>query len=143
MSGEDVDDIDEPAGERAELLVAQTDAAVHHCPLGGGELPSELTGARRADAGDRLDAFRRPVGDERFHPVDAIEDLGTVDAHEVLGEQHLRDGEQERSVRAGRDRQPFVGPLRGPRATWVDHDHLTATFADAIDLAHHVGAREE
>ena len=47
VAGEDVDDVDEPGGERPELLVAQADAPVDRRARRGGELARETADRRR------------------------------------------------------------------------------------------------
>ena len=86
VAGEHVDDVDQPARERAELLVAQADAAVDDGALGRREVAGERADAVGVDAGDRRDPLRRPVGDERLDLVDAVEQVGDVaEPNESLG----------------------------------------------------------
>ncbi len=96
-----------------------------------------------SDAGDRGDALRRPLGGHLAHPVYAVEvrfDVAELD--QVLGEQRVHDGEQQRRVGAGRDGQPLVGANGGGGADRVDDNHL-APLTNCVDDAHHVGRREQ
>ncbi len=125
MPGEDVDDVDEPAREAAELLIAQANSAIHDGAVGAGQFSSQGSNAACGDAGDRGDPLRRPVGGRITHPVDAVEiRFDVAEAHQVLGEQRVYHREQQCRIGARRDRQPLVGAGRGRGAHRVDHNDL-------------------
>ena len=79
VAGEHVHDVDQPAGQRAELLVAEPDAAVDDRPLGVEQLVREGPDALGRDAGDALDPLGGPVGDERRELVDAVHQVAARD----------------------------------------------------------------
>src|SRR6478736_5164878 len=58
MTGQDVDDVDEPASQAAELLVAGADPAVHHRARRGCQLTGQPADALGVDGGDRGHPFR-------------------------------------------------------------------------------------
>ena len=57
VPGQDVHDVDEPAGEAAELLVAGTDPAVDDRARSRGEFARQFADARGVDVGDGGDPF--------------------------------------------------------------------------------------
>lgn len=63
MAGQDVDDVDQPAGQAAEFPVSQPDSPVDHRPAGTGECAGQPADTLFADAGDDADPFRWPVRD--------------------------------------------------------------------------------
>jgi hypothetical protein len=58
MPGENVDHVDEPAGQAAELLITQANSAVHDGALGARQLTRQGADTLGSDAGDRGDALR-------------------------------------------------------------------------------------
>src|SRR6478736_3793195 len=101
VTGEDVYDVDEPAGERPELLVAESDAAVDDGPLGRREFASEGADAIRTDPRYRRDALRRPVGDERLDAIDPVEEIGDMtELHEALTHDDVGDCEEHCGIGA-------------------------------------------
>jgi hypothetical protein len=148
VPGEDVDDVDEPAGQRPELLVAEPDPPVDDGPLGGGQLVGQPLDPLGRHVGDLGDPGGRPVGGQAAQRVDTVrgDQVGhrrRAQVDQPVGEQHVDHGEQQRGVGPRRDRQPLAGPLGGPGAAGIDHHDLAAPLLDGGDLAHHVRAGEQ
>ena len=143
VPGENVDDVDEPAGQAAEFLVARTDPAVHHGALGAHEFAGQRSDALRVDAGDAGDPLRGPVRGHLPQTVEPVDVGGQLaEGDQILVEQRVGDGQQQRRVGARRDRQPLVGAGRGQGADRVDHNHLAA-LTNSVDDAHHVRCGEQ
>ena len=58
VTGQDVDHVDQPAGQAPELLVAQANSAIDNGPLRPGELAGQVPDPLGTDAGDRGNPFR-------------------------------------------------------------------------------------
>ena len=144
VAGQEVEDVDEPARERAEPLRRRPDPPVDGGRVGGGELvrhPADLAGFDPAGAGDGLG--RERLG-ERGEGVGAGRVLGErAGSGEVVGDQRVRDREQQQRIASRGDEVVLGGLLRGPRAARIDDDDLAAALADRPDPAAHVGRREQ
>jgi len=139
VAAEDVDHLDQPARQRAELLSAGADAAVHRASRRRGELAGDAADGRCVDAARRRDAFRREVGEQRahlVHPADVRREAAEVD--QVLVEQRVRHGGEQEGVAAGTDEEMLVGVLGRLGAARVDDHHLAAPFADGAQPSRHV-----
>ena len=62
VAGEHVDDVDEPARDRPELLRARADPSVHGGPRRRGELPRDPPDRVGVDPAHRRDRLRREIG---------------------------------------------------------------------------------
>ena len=139
-----VHDLDQPAGQGAELLVAEADAAVDHGPLGGGELTGEAADAVGVDAAPLRHRLGRVAGGGGEHLVDAPHPaLEVAEGDQPLLVEDLHDGQQQGGVGAGPHRHPLVGPVGGAGAAGVDHDRAAAPLADAVELTEQVGVGED
>ncbi len=144
VAREDRDHVDQPRRDGAELLVAEPDPAVDRGTRRGSEVVGDLTDLRSGHAarvGDRFGGERAGRGLDLVDPGDQVGDVAEVD--EPVGEQHVDDREQHRCVGARDDRDPLVGPVRGPGAARVDDHRSPAPLPDLVDLPEHVGAREQ
>ena len=145
VAGEDVDHVDQPAGERAELLRAGADP-----PVDGGALGRRQLARHAADL-VRGDAARSATASGAKSCADALDLLEPV--------QVLVDAPRDRPApprtgcarchssrcasRARPDEVVLVGGLGGPGAPRV-HDHdLSAALADRAKAAAHVGRGEQ
>ena len=73
VPGHDVDDVDQPRGERAEVLGADADASVHGGGRGAGELTGESADRRRLDTTRVLDALGREARGQRLEVRPAVD----------------------------------------------------------------------
>ena len=123
VSGQDVDDVDQPAAERAEFDCRRTDSAVHRrrrrrCEFAG-ERP-DVVGRHAAVVTDGLRREPRRQGADVVDAVDMLGDAAEFRCDKALFEQHVHDGEQKRTVGArprsdvpvGRFRRCGCGPDR-------------------------------
>ncbi len=143
VSGDDVDDVDQPTGQAAELLVAGTYPAVDHRPWRGCQFPGQSANPLRTDTCCGSNSFGRPLGDHLSQGRYAVEvafQLTEVD--QPLVEDCVNDTQQQRGVGTGRDRQPLVSLGSGLGPHRVDDDNLAA-LTDSADDAHHVGGGQE
>ncbi len=144
VAGERVHHVDQPGGQRAELLVAGADAAVDGGPLRRGQLarqPADGLGRNRAEPGHR---FGCELAGELAQLVDARDAaLQVAERDETLVEENLHPRHQQRGVGAGPDRDPLVGALGGAGAAGIDDHHLSPALADGAEAAEHVGRRQQ
>src|SRR5437660_11488358 len=99
LPGEDVDDVDEPARERAELLRAGADTRVDGRAARAGELAREATDDLGVDPTARSDGLGSERASERLDLLDA----GDVrrerpQPHQPLGEEGVHDAEEQARV---------------------------------------------
>ena len=127
VAGEDVEDVDQPAGEGAELDGAAADAAVDGGGGRGGQLAGEradLAGVHVAGGGDGL-GREVPHGCPEF--VDALDVRGQrAEVDEALLEEDVRHGGEQQRVGAGPDGDVPVGELGGAGAARVDDGERAA-----------------
>ncbi len=140
MACQNVDYVNQPAGQTPKLLIAQPNSAIDHGFLGAGEFAGQCADAVFVDTGDGTHPARRPVRGDPAHRVDTVDVRAGID--QALVEERVRDGQQQRRVGARHDRKPLVGARRGKGAHRVDHDHLAA-FANLVDQAHDVGRGQQ
>ena len=141
----DVEDVDEPARERAELLRAGADP-----PVDGGAL-----GAPRARAPcGAISSAAMPVAAatasgvkgsaQRAHLVDPADELlEATERHQALVEDHVDQRREQQRVGAGPDEVVLVGVLGGARAARVDDDDLAAALADRAQATARVRRRHQ
>ena len=92
VAGKDVDDIDQPTGQRAECLRAGADAPVEDCPRRVGEVARQLANGLGIDAAAMGDRLGRELHDRGFQFGEACYMLSdAAQAHALLGEQCLDD----------------------------------------------------
>ncbi len=98
VAGADVEHVDEPAGDRAELGGRRPDASVHGGPRRGDQLPGETPNRRRLDTGDTGDLVRTECCQRRTQPLQALDVRGHgTEVDEPLVEQHPHHcGKEER-----------------------------------------------
>jgi hypothetical protein len=144
VAGQDVQDFDQPARERPELLGAGADAGIDRRPLGGRELTGHAADVHRRDATCSGHGLRREAADEQPHLVEALAQIREP-ARSVQGLLHerARQGSQQEGVRARPDEVMLVGLLGRAGAAGVDHDHLAAPLADAAQPSAHVRRGEQ
>ena len=123
VSGQHVEDGDEPRGDRAELLGAHADPAVGGRRGRGGEIGGQLADRRRGEAG----APPHRLGGERprrlLHHGQAVgHPCEPARAHAPLREEDVDDRREQEHVGPRPDRQVEVGEGRGLGAAGVD-DH--------------------
>ena len=133
VPGEHVQHVDEPARDRAELLLAGADA-----PVDGGALGAAARSrasprmVAAVDAARRRDGLRREVARQSLDVVEADDVLREPSRpDESLREQDVDEGEQQERVGAGADEVMLVGLVRGARAARIDDDDAAAARADA------------
>jgi hypothetical protein len=140
VAGEDVEDVDEPAAERAVRDGAAADAAVDGGGRRGGEFAGESAGhvgVHVTGRGDRLGG-EVPYGLAQF--VDAFEVPGQLaGVGEALLEQDVRHRREEECVGAGADRDVPVGEFGGAGAARVDHGEGAAAGLERLEPAGEVG----
>ena len=140
VPGEDVDDIDQPTRQRAELDGAGADAAVHRRGRRLSQLVGQAADAVGGDAGARRDGIRREVGCESRHVVDTDHVIGQpAEVDEPVGEQHVHDRGQQEHVGARPDRDVLVGHRGGLAPARVDHDEAAAARLERLEPAREVG----
>ena len=142
VAGAQVDQIDQPTGQRAKALGGGADAAVDHRRLGVGELRrqrADLVWAHPRADGDRLGGERRQRGDGL---VEADGPLPSVARIDPTGSRQFGDDrcEQQR-IGPGADGQVGIGCPRRLGAARVDHHHPAATIAYGGQPARPVGCR--
>ena len=133
VAGQHVEHVDQPAGERAELLRAGADAGVHGGARRGGQLARhapDLLGVDPAGARHPLgrEARARSAGTSSS-PLRCSASAPGVD--EVLLDERARHRGEQQRVGAGADEVVLVGLLGGAGAARVDHHDLAAALADA------------
>ena len=91
--------------------------------------------------GDRLG---RKVSRRGTDLLDADDVVGqSAEIGQVLVEQHVDDGEQQRSVGAGARRYVEVGHLGGTRPVRIQHHQPAAALADRFELSDEIGCGGE
>ncbi len=144
VAGEHVHHVEQPRRQGAELLRARADAPVDRGARRGRHLPGHAADGVGGDATGRRHPLGGEGGGQGPDLVHAVDDVGQrPEVRQVLGEQGLDHGRQQRGVGARPDGHPLVGPVRGAGATGIDHDHLAAPRTDGVDLAQHVGAGQQ
>ena len=141
VAGEHVQHVDEPGGERAELLRRGADAAVDR---GRSAAASSRASRRIASAAiprDRRDRLGRERRGELLDAVDPVDQLREpAGAREALLEEHVDQREQQERVGAGPDRDVLVGDLGGAAAARVDDDEPAAARAQRLQAPGQSGA---
>src|SRR5207248_5091778 len=131
VAGDDVEDVDQPARERAELLRARADAAVDRGALGGSELARHAPDLAGRDSGCLGDALGLEVRDELAHLVEPRNEwVSLQEGDKALGEDHVRKRRQQQRVGARADEVMLVRMLCGPAAARVDDYDLAAALAE-------------
>src|SRR5690606_20697748 len=110
VAGEDVEDVDQPGGERAVRDGAAADAAVDGGGGGGGELPGEGADGVRVDVAGRGGGPGGEVPQGVAEFAEAVQ-VGGEPARvgEPFLEEGVRHGREQQGVRAGADRDVPVG----------------------------------
>ncbi len=142
VTGQDVDDIDQPAGERAEFDCGRTDSAVHRRRRRCGELAGQRPDVVGGHTAVVTDILRREPGRQAADVVEAVDVLG--DAAEfrcdkAFFEKHVHDGEQESTVGAWPRSDVPVGHFGGAGAGRIDHGEPAAALPQCPQLAGEVG----
>ncbi len=144
IAGHDVEHVDEPARECAELLGAGADPPVDRGPLGSRELAChapDLAALDPADLGCRLG---REFASERLYLVEPVHVAGHVaEIDEALLDDHAQHAEHQMRVGAGPDEVVLVGDLGGTAAPRVDDHDLPPALADRPQAPPHVRRRQE
>ena len=136
VAGERVEHVDQPRGQRPELLRAGADAAVHRRARGARERARHALDRRRRDPGH---VGHRAGGEVRRQRQDLVDAGEVVDRRDqALGLEHVHEREQEQGVGAGPDEQVLVGLLGGARAPRVDDHDPSAAGAQRSQPAAHV-----
>ncbi len=140
VAGEDVEHVDQPAGERAVLDGAAADPPVD----GGGGRGRQIAG-EGADVGGREVAGGchglRSETPERLGEFPEAEDLFREHSGggDPLGEQGVGEGGQQQGVAAGARREVAVGEAGGAGAARVDDDEGAAAGPQRLEPAREVG----
>src|SRR5690606_19831183 len=127
-AGEDVEDVDEPAGQCAVRDGAAADAAVDGGGGGGGEFAGEGANGLRVDVaggGDGLGCEVAECGGEFVESLDVRRPLAGTG--EALLEQGVGHRREEQGVGAGADGEVAVGEAGGAGAAGVDDGERSAT----------------
>jgi hypothetical protein len=144
VSRQDVDDVDEPARERSELLGAGAEAPVANGPLGGCEVPREGADVLGGDSGGHGDGLRGEGLGEVADGVDAVgEAREPARRGESFGEEHVDEREQEVGIAAGLDGEVSIGDRRGLRSPGIDDDEHAPPLAVGAQARAHVGSRHQ
>ena len=144
VSGERVHHVDQPGGQRAELLGAGADAPVAGRPRRRRELAGQLADRLRRNARGPGHGLGRELAGQVAHGADAGGAAlrgGEVD--ELLLEEHVDQGEQEEGVGAGTDRQVAIRHPRGLAPARVDHHEPPAPLPELAQASAHVGSGHE
>ena len=136
VAGQDVDDVDEPAAQRAEFDCGRTDPAVDGRRGGGGDLAcqgADLVGGHAAVGGDVV--RREPVG-QRTNVVDTADVFGhSPEVDKAFFEEHVHDREQQRGVGARPGSNVPIGQFGRACAGRVDDDEPAAALTQRPQLA--------
>jgi hypothetical protein len=120
------------AAARASLR----DSAVHRCRRRGGELAGEVTDLVGGHAAMDGDGLRREIGGKGADLVDTLDVGGhSPEIDEGFVEQHMHDGQQQRSIGAWAGSEVTVGEFGRAGAGRVDDDEPTAPLAQRPQLA--------
>ncbi|CAM5268543.1 hypothetical protein SVIOM74S_09712 [Streptomyces violarus] len=141
VAGEDVQDVDEPAGQGAVRDGAAADAPVDGGGGGGGELAGEGADDVGLDVAGGGDGFGGELPQGVGHFLDALDVRGGFG--EALVEEHLGHRRQQQRVGAGPHGDVPVGELRGAGAPRVDHDERAAAGLERLEFAGEVGGRAQ
>ena len=144
LSGDDVDDINQPRSKCAELLIAQTNTAVEPASFSIGEVTSDTTNGVGGNPAELSDALGSEI-DARFaNLLDSFDQaLDISEREQSFGEDHVAHSEKKCCVGAGNDGEPFGCVVGSNGSTGVDDNDLAATSLDGIDLRELIGAGEQ
>ena len=128
VAGQHVEELDQPARERAESLRARADASVDGGARRGRELARQAADRRGGQGGRR----RHALGRERPHGKDRVLEASHVLGEatrpdEVLLDQRGRHAEQQEHVGTWPQELVFVGEFRRLGAAGIDDDKAAAT----------------
>ncbi|CAB4997105.1 unannotated protein [freshwater metagenome] len=144
LSGDDVDDVDEPRSKRAEFLIAQTDAAVEPTAFGIGQIAGDATNGFGGDSAELSNSFGSEIDASFANLFDAFDQAFDIaEREQTFGEDHVAHGEKKCRVGAGNDGEPFRCVVGSNGSTWIDDNDLAATGFDAVDLRELIGAGEK
>jgi hypothetical protein len=140
VAGEDVQDVDQPAGQGAVRDGTAADAAVYGGGGRGGQFAGEradrvgvdvagLGGGLRGEVLYRLAEFVGPL-----HQLGEFAEVG-----ELLLEEDVRHGREQQRVGAGADGHVPVGEFGGTGAAGVDDGQGAAARLEGLELAGEVG----
>ena len=144
VAGDDVQHVQQPRREAAELLHRDADAAVRDRGLARGEVARDLPDDGGRDAGGALDALGRERCDERAHVVEPVGERGQrTRPHQPLGEQHVQQRQQEQRVRARADGHVQVRERRRLRPPRIDDHEPPAARLELLQPALDAGRRHQ
>ena len=130
VAGQDVDDVDQPAAEGAEFDRGRADPAVHRRASGRRRVRGPACGCRRPAhrSARRPPPARSRAASSRTSSTPSTWSARPPSVDQVLLEQHMHDGEQQRGVGAGPRRDVPVGQFGGAGAGRVDDDQRAAAL---------------
>ncbi len=144
VAREHVENVDQPARVRPELLGGRADAGVHGGVLGRRELAGHPPDLARGDAGGGRHILGRIAEHKLAELVEALAVLRQrPDVHQRLLDERARHGGEQERVAAGPDEVVLVGLVGGARPARVHHHDLAAALADPPQAAAHVGRGQE
>src|SRR5439155_17581656 len=113
MTGDEIERLHEPRGERAMPLRAEPDPAVTRGPRRSREAAREPTRDLRGHARPAGDALRRELTHERREGIDILHPaLETPQAYPSLREDHVEHRRQKEGVGSGPDGDVLISDLR-------------------------------
>lgn len=144
VAGEDVQDVDQPAGQGAVRDGAAADAAVYGGGGRGGQFPGERADRLGVDVAGLGGGFRGEVPHGLAEFVGPLHQLGEFpEVGELLLEEDVRHGGEQHCVGAGADGHVPVGELGGAGAARVDDGQGAAARLEGLELAGEVGGRAQ
>ncbi len=141
MSGDEIERLHEPRGERPVPLRAEPDPTVARRPGRLRKVAREPAGDLGRHARPSSDAFGRKLADERREGIDILHAaLETPQPHPSLREHLVQHGCEKQRIGPGPDGDMRIGDLCGLGASWIDNDHASAAIANGKESALHARA---
>ena len=139
VPGKHIEHIHQPARQRAVFLGAGANARVHRRLGRSGQSAGQVPNGVGAEAAAR----RHRLGRKRRHRLPDLGHTGhpvghRAQAHQLLSEQGVHQGGQQKHIGAGTDEMMLVRHGGGLGAAWVDHDQPAATRLHGPGLAFEV-----
>ena len=140
VAGEDVEHVDQPAGEGAELLRARPDASVHRRRLGRSQLARQAPDGCGVDRSGGRDGLRCEVARDPLHLLDAHDEpIEAAEVDEPFREEHVHHRHEQECVGARPDRHVLARLLGRLGALGVDDDDAAFAFDDTPEPTGPVG----
>ena len=138
VSGDGVENVEQPLAEAAELLGGQPDPPVGHRPGSRGKAPGQAADALRRDAGGPGDALGRELAHHPLHLLEAVRETGQpARRHPAFREQRVQQRQEEERIAARTDEVVNVRQLGGLRAARVHHHQAAAAGPQRLEPERH------